>query len=100
MKYWLIWRKIIIKMKIVFYSIIKMVTKKRMIIDGTGTILTPGNYRNACKGNGEHLNRIGKVIECCCDECDYMMCCLEGHSADECANCIDNVCPNVQNGKH
>lgn len=39
MKYWLIWRKIIIKVKIVFYSIIKMVTKKRMIIDGTGTIL-------------------------------------------------------------
>ena len=42
-----------------------------MITDITGTELIPGNCGLNCPGNGfqeEH--------PCCCDECDYMMCCL------------------------
>ena len=37
-----------------------------MIIDVTGTELTPGNFGRDCLGNGEH-----EGVECCCDECDY-----------------------------
>ena len=42
-----------------------------MIIDVTRTELTPGNHGNNCLGNGTHKN-----VECCCDECGYMLCCV------------------------
>ncbi len=63
-----------------------------MIIDITGTILTPGNQGKACLGNGTHSH-----IECCCDECDYMMCCLETHDTSECLHCNDQDCPHSPN---
>ena len=59
-----------------------------MIIDITGTMLTPGNDGKDCLGNGEHPN-----IECCCDECDYLQCCLESHDSMECYSCRDKKCP-------
>ena len=59
-----------------------------MIIDVTGTVLTPGNLGTDCSGNGLH-----KGIECCCDECDYMMCCMESHDPEECSSCMDKDCP-------
>lgn len=59
-----------------------------MIYDITGTLLTPGNCGNDCLGNGEH-----KGIECCCNECDYMLCCLETHDCTSCLNCQDRYCP-------
>ena len=65
-----------------------------MIIDVTGCILIPGNQGVNCPGNGEHKNPDGKLIECCCDECNWMMCCLETHSMSECSNCDDPICPN------
>ena len=46
-----------------------------MIIDVTGIELTPGNNGEDCKGNGKHLDENGNLIECCCDECNYMLCC-------------------------
>ncbi len=46
-----------------------------MIIDVTGTILTPGNEGKDCFGNGEHIDEFGNLIECCCDECDYYLDC-------------------------
>ena len=49
---------------------------KQPIIDITGVELTPGDYKN-CLGNGEHYDSDGGIIECCCDECDYLMLCLE-----------------------
>ena len=61
-----------------------------MIIDVTGTILIPGNFGNDCPGNGEH-----EGIECCCDECDYMLCCLEDHNMESCASCHDKYCPHL-----
>lgn len=61
-----------------------------MIIDITGTILTPGNLGKDCLGNGTHAG-----IECCCNECDYMLCCLEEHESSECLNCDNTDCPNA-----
>ena len=59
-----------------------------MIIDITGVVLTPGNMGRDCLGNGLHEN-----VECCCDECDYMLCCLENHNMDVCKDCNDQDCP-------
>lgn len=47
-----------------------------MIIDVMGNILTPGNNGEYCECNGEHKNENGKLIECCCDECDYFLECF------------------------
>ena len=57
-----------------------------MIIDVTGVVLTPGNGGRDCLGNGEHPG-----IECCCDECDYMLCCL-AESEEDCLNCRNEGC--------
>ena len=46
------------------------------VIDITGVELTPGNP-DECLGNGEHVDGDGMPIECCCDECDYLMACME-----------------------
>ena len=62
-----------------------------MIIDITGVELIPGNYGNDCPGNGENPD-----VECCCDECDYMRCCLEPHTQDQCDNCHAPYCPHVK----
>ena len=59
-----------------------------MIIDSTGVVLTPGNLGMDCMGNGEH-----EGVECCCDECDYMLCCLDIHWVEICLNCTDAECP-------
>ncbi len=61
-----------------------------MIIDVTGTILTPGNCGKDCMGNGMH-----PPAECCCDECDYLLCCLESHRAEDCIDCTDRHCPHA-----
>lgn len=67
-----------------------------MIIDVTGIELTPGNSGMNCKGNGICFDENGELIECCCDECDYMQCCLGNLSFSECKNCNDLFCPRVQ----
>ena len=64
-----------------------------MIIDITGTELTPGNRGINCPGNGFH-----KDFPCCCDECDYMLCCLEDHNSADCLVCHDPDCPNSRIG--
>jgi hypothetical protein len=46
------------------------------VIDITGIELTPGEP-DVCLGNGEHTDEAGELIECCCDECDYLMVCSE-----------------------
>lgn len=53
-----------------------------MIVDITGTILIPGNGGKNCPGNGLHKHPDGSTIECCCDECDYMLCCYECEGFD------------------
>ena len=59
-----------------------------MIIDVTGTVLIPGNLGKDCPGNGETKDQNGNIIECCCDECDYMLCCYEG--------CIGEACTDIE----
>ena len=59
-----------------------------MIVDITGVVLIPGNYGRDCPGNGE-------TGECCCDECDYLLCCFGGE-APSCEQCRDRDCPRVR----
>ncbi len=60
---------------VIFYKMVSFFTKKKFIIDISGVILTPGNHGKNCKGNGYHKSKLGKTIECCCDECDYFLEC-------------------------
>lgn len=66
-----------------------------MIVDVSGTVLVPGNGGADCPGNGSGVDDKGALIECCCDECDYMQCCYEACS---CAGCTDPLCPRAQRG--
>ncbi len=59
-----------------------------MLTDVTGTVLIPGNMGRDCPGNGSDPE-----VECCCDECDYMLCCLEGWRPGDCLTCTDLECP-------
>jgi len=67
-----------------------------MVIDVTGIELTPGNNGDDCKGNGEHIDENGHIIECCCDECDYLKCCIMPND-DLCKKCKDPFCPKANN---
>jgi len=64
-----------------------------MIIDITGIELTPGNLGEDCKGNGKHFDKQGNPIECCCDECNYLLCCTS--DKPDCINCTDCYCPKI-----
>ena len=66
-----------------------------MIIDITGTELIPGNQGNDCPGNG-----LTPGVECCCNECDYMICCLENHDPSDCLTCNDEDCPRSNQSKN
>ena len=68
-----------------------------MIRDVTGTKLTPGNFGKDCIGNGGHYDKNGKLIECCCDECGFYMCCIEEHKQNDCKTCEYFYCPRVKN---
>lgn len=59
-----------------------------MLIDITGTVLIPGNGGKDCPGNGERSG-----IECCCEECDYFLCCQDSHDPKQCLVCKDQNCP-------
>lgn len=78
-----------IQSKILFYNATRKLFNKKSIIDTTGTLLTPGNNGKDCTGNIEY----NPLSEICCDECDYMMCCLPEHNSNECKNCLDSMCP-------
>ena len=66
-----------------------------MLIDVTGITLTPGNMGKDCLGNGEHFDDIGNLIECLCDECDYMLCCMQEITKEKCKKCDVIDCPNI-----
>lgn len=57
-----------------------------MILDVTGVELFPGNGGKDCPGNGENG-------ECCCDACDYLMCCFDQTQITDCKDCEDANCP-------
>ena len=62
-----------------------------VIIDVTGIILMPGNQGKDCPGNGAN-----PAIECCCDECDYMLCCFDTEYPGQCNTCKDCYCPRAR----
>ena len=64
-----------------------------MITDVSGVRLTPGNNGRDCVGNGKHYDAYGKLIDCLCDECDYMMCCFMVNDQNSCTLCDDELCP-------
>ena len=59
-----------------------------LITDVADIELTPGNHWKDCFGNGEH-----KDVEFCCDECDYMLCCISEDFTNMCISCKDFDCP-------
>lgn len=61
------------KIKAAFYYIVKRASNNKIKIDVTGIIPTSG--KQDCAGNGEQVDKRGNVIECCCDGCDYLLCC-------------------------
>lgn len=48
-----------------------------MIRDITDVALIPGNGGKDCPGNGSYTDASGRPIECCCDECEYMLLCFD-----------------------
>ena len=62
-----------------------------LIIDVTGVTLIPGNQGKNCPGNGEN-----PAIECCCNECCYMLCCLNDADPNHCSICKDPNCPRAE----
>ncbi|MCI5891782.1 MAG: hypothetical protein MRZ66_00025 [Clostridiales bacterium] len=64
-----------------------------MIIDVTGVEIVPGNFGKDCPGNGEHYDSDGNLIWCCCDECDYLLCCTEDNWEEACKTCFLTECP-------
>lgn len=65
--------------------------------DITGIELTPGNYGQDCMGNGEHYDEKGNIIECCCDECNYLKCCFDRDYLRDCLECNDMNCSENKN---
>ena len=59
-----------------------------MILDSTGIKLIPGNLGADCPGSWERAG-----MNCCCDECDYLLCCIEQNWQALCRDCIDGHCP-------
>lgn len=62
------------------------------MIDKNNYKLTPGNKGKNCICNGKHYDNDGKLITICCDECDYLMCCIE--EINDCYSCMVASCPN------
>ncbi len=62
------------------------------MFDVSGVEIIPGNRGENCPGNGKHYDEQGDLIECCCDECDYLMCCISA-TLTTCTSCKDDKCP-------
>lgn len=70
-----------------------------MIMDASGIELKPGNGGKDCPGNGKHTDPYGDIIECCCDECDYLMCCMDDYNMNECMGCTEQDCLHATRNK-
>lgn len=64
-----------------------------MIEDCTGIELIPGNGGADCPGNDKTRDAAGHLLPCCCDECDYLVCCLDPKWQDKCRDCHEVMCP-------
>lgn len=48
-----------------------------MILDVTGVYLVPSHDGKECPENGTYKDSEGCVIECCCEECSFFLCCFD-----------------------
>lgn len=64
-----------------------------MITDITGITLIPGNLGKDCAWNGERNG-----IECCCEECDYLVCCMGNPDSLDCKDCDSTEYPRCARG--
>ena len=44
----------------------------------------PGDGGKLCRYNGKHYSVFGHKIECECDGCDYILCCVEMEGREKC----------------
>lgn len=49
-----------------------------LIDPGTGISLMPNFHGKDCLGNGDFPDH-----ECCCDECDYFLCCYPEYETND-----------------
>ena len=54
--------------------------------------LYPGNHGLDCPGNGEAFDETGVRMMCLCDECDFLLCCVEENWKDACRKCGNVSC--------
>jgi len=66
-----------------------------MYIEVDRIMLVPGNYGKDCPGNGLHKDSNGNIIECLCDECDFLLCCTEENYKEACEGCPETECPRL-----
>lgn len=59
------------------------------MLPATATIfLCPGDFGSSCPGSGDTPG-----VECCCDECDYLLCCTSADWRQHCPGCPETDCP-------
>ena len=51
--------------------------RSNMILDVTGVYLVPSHDGKECPENGTYKDSEGCVIECCCEECSFFLCCFD-----------------------
>lgn len=66
-----------------------------VFIDATGIRLVPGNGGKDCPGNGNYKDEYGNLIEMCCDECNFLECCLDEELKVVCLECCIEGCPRL-----
>lgn len=91
MTFYAIKQRVMRKVKRGFFALLNK--KRNAIVDVTGVRLIPGNNGRDCMGNGEHSDMFGNIIECCCDECDYLLCCTGNSFSYSCMYCDNKECP-------
>ncbi len=57
-----------------------------------GLVYIAGNWGLDCPAANE-LDENGRPSIWRCDECDYLMCCVEETPPEKCFNCMDDHCP-------
>ena len=53
----------------------------------------PGDGGKLCRYNGRHYSVFGNKIECECDGCEDILCCVERVGREKCGRCRDVFCP-------
>ncbi|MBQ7836365.1 MAG: hypothetical protein IJ389_03835 [Clostridia bacterium] len=66
-----------------------------MITDVAKLSISPGNKGEDCIGNGNYIDEKGNMIEYCCDECEFLLCCVVDNP--HCEICKNMNCPRKNN---